>query len=79
MTARPCVGLGSSPRPSSRSSRAALRLKPDTGVWWLGLAISLQAAHRSPEAQDAYRRAKSTNNLNPELAAFADQRLRQLQ
>jgi MSHA biogenesis protein MshN len=59
--------------------QAALRLKPDTGVWWLGLAMSLQAAHRSPEAQDAYRRAKATNNLNPELAAFADQRLRQLQ
>jgi MSHA biogenesis protein MshN len=59
--------------------QAALRLKPGAGVWWLGLAMSLQAVNRVPEAQEAYRRAKSTNNLNPELAAFADQRLRQLQ
>jgi len=58
---------------------AALRIKPNVGVWWLGLGMSLQAALRGPEAQDAFRRAKATNNLNPELAAFADQRLRQLQ
>ena len=59
--------------------QAALRAKPATGVWWLGLAISLQALNRGPEAQEAYRRAKTTNNLNPELTAFAEQRLRQLQ
>ena len=58
---------------------AALRVKPNAGVWWLGLGMSLQAAQRGAEAQDAFRRAKATNNLNPELAAFADQRLRQLQ
>ena len=40
--------------------------------------ISLQALNRGPEAQDAYRRAKTTDNLNAELASFADQRLRQL-
>lgn len=57
---------------------AALRAKPGAGVWWLGLAISLQAVNRVPEAQDAYRRAKASNSLNPELTAFADQRLRQL-
>jgi len=59
--------------------QAALRVKPATGVWWLGLAISLQASNRTADAQEAYRRAKTTNNLNPELTAFADQRLRQLQ
>jgi MSHA biogenesis protein MshN len=59
--------------------QAALRMKPNTGVWWLGLAMSLQALNRTPDAQEAYRRAKSTNNLNPELNAFAEQRLRQLQ
>jgi MSHA biogenesis protein MshN len=59
--------------------QAALRVKPATGVWWLGLGISLQAANRAAEAQDAFRRARATNNLSPELAAFADQRLKQLQ
>jgi MSHA biogenesis protein MshN len=59
--------------------QVALKARPGTGVWWLGLAISLQALNRAPEAQEAYRRAKTTSNLNPELTAFADQRLRQLQ
>jgi MSHA biogenesis protein MshN len=57
---------------------AALRGKPNTGVWWLGLGMSLQAMNRGAEAQEAYRRAKA-GNINPELAAYADQRLRQLQ
>ena len=59
--------------------QAALRAKPASGVWWLGLAISLQAANRSADAQDAYRRARAANNLSPELSAFAEQRLKQLQ
>lgn len=57
---------------------AALRGNPNTGVWWLGLGMSLQTLNRVAEAQEAYRRAKASN-LNPDLAAFADQRLRQLQ
>ena len=57
----------------------ALKARPASGVWWLGLAVSLQAMNRGLEAQDAYRRAKTSNNLNPELTAYADQQLRQLQ
>lgn len=59
--------------------QAALRQKPASGVWWLGLGISLQSANRAADAQDAFRRARATNNLSPELSAFADQRIRQLQ
>lgn len=59
--------------------QAALRLKPSAGVWWIGLGISLQAANRPADAQDAYRRARASTSLNAELAAFAEQRLRQLQ
>jgi MSHA biogenesis protein MshN len=57
----------------------ALRLAPSAGVWWLGLGISLQAAERPQEAQQAYTRAKSAGNLAPELLTFVDQRLKQLQ
>jgi len=59
--------------------QVALRLRPGAGVWWLGLAISLQAANQAAAAQDAYRQARAAGNLHPELAAFAEQRLRQLQ
>lgn len=59
--------------------RAALRAKPGAGVWWIGLGMSLQALARNAEAQDAYRRARANGNLHPELAAFAEQRLKQLQ
>ncbi len=61
------------------SYRAALRLAPGSGVWLMGLAISLQALNRNAEAQDAFRNAKATHTLNPELQAFVDQRMRQLQ
>jgi MSHA biogenesis protein MshN len=59
--------------------QAALRQRPGAGVWWLGLAISLQAANQAAAAQDAYRRAHAAGNLQPDLAAFAEQRLKQLQ
>lgn len=59
--------------------QAAVRARPAAGVWWLGLGISLQAVHRSADAQDAFGRARATNSLSPELAAFAEQRIRQLQ
>ena len=59
--------------------QAALRLRPAAGVWWLGLGISLQAINRAAEAQDAYARARASGNLSPELTAFAEQRIKQLQ
>ncbi len=59
--------------------RSALRAKPTVGVWWIGLGMSLQALKRNAEAQDAYLRARANGNLHPELAAFAEQRIKQLQ
>ena len=59
--------------------QAALRLAPAAGVWWMGMGISLQADNRGTEALDAFRRAKSVGGLSPDLIAFVDQRLKQLQ
>jgi MSHA biogenesis protein MshN len=57
----------------------AIRARPAAGVWWLGLGISLQATGRPADAQEAYARARATNTLSPELATFAEQRIKQLQ
>lgn len=57
----------------------ALQKAPQSGVWWMGLGISLQAEQRTAEAQEAFKRAKSSNSLSPELLAFVEGRLAQLQ
>jgi len=62
-----------------RYFQAALRLRPGSGVWWLGLGISLQAANQPAAAQSAYQQARAAGNLQPELAALAEQRLKQIQ
>ncbi len=59
--------------------QTALGLTPSAGVWWLGLGISFQAVERRKDALEAFTRAKSAGNLAPDLLAFVEQRLRQLQ
>jgi MSHA biogenesis protein MshN len=59
--------------------QAALRLAPRAGLWWMGMGISLQAENRSAEALDAFRRARAVGGLSPDLLAFVDQRVKQLQ
>lgn len=58
---------------------AALRVNQNAGPWLLGLGISLQADNQPAKAAEAFRRARQNGNLSPELQAFAEQRLKQLQ
>ncbi len=57
----------------------ALKQDPQNALWWMGLAISLQGDGRNKEAIDAYGRAKTANGLSPELLAFVEQKLKELQ
>ncbi len=59
--------------------QAALRMAPATGTWWVGLGISQEASSRPREAVDAFRRARASGNLTPDLITFVDERLKQLQ
>lgn len=63
---------------AARYYRDALQLAPNNGVWWMGLAISLQADQHLPEAREAFQRARQANGLTPELQAFIERRLEQL-
>lgn len=55
----------------------ATRLAPGEGRWWLGLGLAYEADGRGAEARDALRRALATGSLNADLAAVAEQHLRQ--
>jgi MSHA biogenesis protein MshN len=57
----------------------ALKRNPQNPVWWMGLGISLQADGRRAEALEAYLRAKSLTGLSPDLVAFVEQKIAQLQ
>lgn len=56
----------------------ALRAMPQSGIWLMGIGISLQAENRLQDAQEAFQRAKTSNTLSPDLQAFVEQRLKQL-
>ena len=57
----------------------AVRLSPGSGRWLTGLAISLEEEKRVPEARDTYSRALATRTLGPDLQAFVERKLGQLQ
>ncbi len=54
----------------------ALRLSPNSGVWLMGLGISLQAEQRNEEARVAFMRAIESHTLNAELQAFVKQQIK---
>jgi MSHA biogenesis protein MshN len=56
--------------------QAAVRIAPSEGRWWLGLGLALEADHRSPEAREAFQRARASGTLNADLLAVVDQKLR---
>jgi MSHA biogenesis protein MshN len=56
----------------------ALKLNPQSGVWLMGLGISLRAEQRNSEAREAYNRALEVHNLSDELQAFVTQQLKEL-
>ena len=66
-------------REAADAYRDALRLAPDAGTAWVGLAMSLEALEHRPEAVEAFHRALATGALSAELKVFAEQRARQLQ
>ena len=55
--------------------RAALAVRPNMGVWWTGLAISLEALGERDDAVAAYRQALATGALPAEVLGFVKSKL----
>ena len=58
--------------------QAALQLNPNSGVWLMGMGISLQALQKNNEAIAVFKNALDTQTLNADLQAFVTRRLGQL-
>lgn len=56
----------------------ALLITPTSGLWLMGIGISMQADKQKDEALDAYKRALETHSLTPELQAFVEQRIKEI-
>lgn len=52
-----------------------LKQRPDAGIWWVGLGISLEAMGKQKQAQQAYSQARQTGGLHGDIARYTDNRL----
>lgn len=65
-------------RQAIEAYQAAVRIFPNSGSSWVGLAISLDALDHPLEASEAFRRALATETLTPDLRRFAEASVRKV-
>ena len=56
-----------------------LKLRPNAGIWWVGLGISLEALDKQAEARHAYQQAQQSGTLHADISRYTDNRLLALQ
>lgn len=66
-------------RKAAEIYRNLLQVNPENGIWWMGLAISLEAISMSNDARFAYRNALAVKSLTPEIQQYIIERIRILE
>jgi len=66
-------------RKSIGAYRQALSRQPGQGIWWMGIAISLENANMKSEALAAYNEALDSGVLAPKLRTYVEGRVAALQ
>ena len=60
---------------ASNTYAEILKVRPQMGIWWVGMGISLEALGQHSRAQQAYQRARTSGSLHGDIARFTDNRL----
>lgn len=55
--------------------RVLVTQRPQNGIWWLGLGLSLEATGKNAQARLAYEKAQATRALSPQLRRFIREKL----
>jgi MSHA biogenesis protein MshN len=63
---------------ASETYRVLVEQQPDNGLWWMGLAISLDAMKEMEDALYSYNRALEGQSLNQELRDYVLQQIARL-
>ncbi len=63
---------------AARVYRSLVQLRPGAGVWWMGLAMALEADGKSSAALEAYGRAADGADMSGALVRFVKRRMRHL-
>ena len=59
--------------------KALLDIDPANSQYWLGYAVALENQKANRQAIEAYRRASSSYEVDPEIRSFAEHRIRSIQ
>ncbi|MEX2487893.1 MAG: tetratricopeptide repeat protein, partial [Pseudomonadales bacterium] len=60
---------------SADQYRRVVQVRPNKGLWWMGLGISLERIEQFSDAREAYDKALEDNSLSTDLRRYINQRM----